>query len=64
MSVKEFFENWEHATSELSYSEKGRLMCALVAELKGESVALSGNEKFVFPLFASFIKDEKEERTA
>lgn len=61
MSVKEFFRDWGTATKELSDSEKGRLMSALVAEANGEDVAVSGNERFVFPIFSARLKEEKEE---
>ena len=65
MSVKEFFRDWETATRELSDSEKGRLMSAIVAEFNGKSVTVSGNERFVLPLFSARLKEEKrEERTA
>lgn len=64
MDIKEFFRDWKEATRELSESEKGRLMSALVASSNGEDVVLSGNEKFVFPLVSAHLKEEKvEERS-
>ena len=62
MTVKEFFRDWMEATRELSDSEKGRLMSALVAEFKGEQVVVSGNEKFVFPLYSARLRETKTDR--
>ena len=62
MTFQEFFSDWEDATRELSDSEKGRLMSALVAVAHGEEVAVSGNEKFVFPLYSARIKRAKTDR--
>ena len=59
MTIKEFFKDWKDATRELSDSEKGRLVNALVAESNGEAVVVSGNEKFVFPLFSARLKEEQ-----
>ena len=64
MTVKEFFKDWENATIELSDSEKGRLMNAVVALANGEEVTVNGNEKFVLPLFMSRFKEENEEEEA
>ena len=63
MDIKEFFRDWKEATRELSDSEKGRLMGALVASFNGEDVVLSGNEKFVFPLYSARLKAEKKKET-
>ena len=62
MTVKEFFRDWKEATRELSDSEKGRLVSALVAVSNGENVVVSGNEKFVFPLFSARIKEEMTDK--
>lgn len=59
MNIQEFFRDWKEATRELSDSEKGRLVSALVAVSNGENVVVSGNEKFVFPLYSARIKEEK-----
>ena len=59
MDIKDFFRDWTEATRELSDSEKGRLMSALVSSSNGEDVVLSGNERFVFPLYSARLKEEK-----
>lgn len=62
MSIQEFFRDWKEATCELSDSEKGRLMSALVAVFNGEEVVVSGNEKFVFPLYSARLREEKSDK--
>ena len=62
MTVQEFFRDWKDATRELSDSEKGRLISALVAVSNGEAVTVSGNEKFVFPLYSARLKEEKTDK--
>ena len=62
MSFQEFFRDWKDATKELSDSEKGRLMSALVAVSNGEDVVVSGNEKFVFPLYSARLKEVKADK--
>lgn len=62
MSFQEFFRDWKDATKELSDSEKGRLMSALVAVSNGEDVVVSGNEKFVFPLYSARLKEAKADK--
>ena len=64
MTIKEFFRDWMDATKELSDSEKGRLMTALVADSNGESVVMNGNEKFVFPLYSARLREEKKKERA
>ena len=59
MNLSEFFRDWKDATKELSDSEKGRLVTAIIAEAIGDSVKVSGNEKFVFPLYKARLEQEK-----
>ena len=63
MSLGEFFRDWNDATKELSDSEKGRLASAIIAESIGTaSVAITGNEKYVYPLYKARLEQEKTER--
>ena len=59
MRVKDFFNDWNDATKELSESEKSRLAMAIVTEATGGCVDLKGNEKYVFPLYSARLKSEK-----
>lgn len=60
MSLKEFFRDWNDATRNLSDSEKGRLASAIIAESIGSSkVAITGNEKYVYPLYKARLEQEK-----
>ena len=66
MSIKEFFRDWNEATKELSDSERGRLATAIIAESIGnEKCALTGNEKYIYPLYSARIKQGEidKERT-
>lgn len=49
------FYDWLEVTAELTFEEKGRLIDALVAYARGEERRLTGNERFVFPMFRSQI---------
>lgn len=48
--IKVFFD-WDESTSELTLEEKGRLIDSLIAYAQGKDYTISGNERFVFPLF-------------
>ena len=65
MSIKDFFNDWNDATKELSESEKSRLAMAIVTEAIGGKADVKGNEKYVFPLYSARLKNEKvdSERT-
>ena len=64
LSYIKVFLDWDKATRALKDAEKGRLIDALIMHAKGEQDAeanLSGNERFVFPIFQSQIDRDNEE---
>lgn len=46
--IKIYFKDWERYTANLSASEKGRLVVALLSYAKGEPYIISENERFAF----------------
>ncbi len=53
--IKVFYD-WEEATENLSFEERGRLIVAMLQYAKGKDVLdLSGNEKFLFPMCRNLI---------
>lgn len=64
LSYIKVFLDWDKTTRALKDAEKGRLIDALIMHAKGEQDAeanLSGNERFVFPIFQSQIDRDMEE---
>lgn len=64
LSYIKVFLDWDKTTRALKDAEKGRLIDALIMHAKGEQDAeanLSGNERFVFPIFQSQIDRDNEE---
>lgn len=53
------FYDWVENTSELTAEEKGRLIDALVLYARGDEYHLSGNERFVFPVFKAIVDRSK-----
>ena len=56
------FYDWAEVTEELTAEEKGRMIDAIVlyARGKGDSIHLTGNEKYLFPAFRKQIDRENE----
>ena len=56
------FYDWAEVTEELTAEEKGRMIDAIVlyARGKGDSIHLTGNEKYLFPAFRKQIDQENE----
>ena len=54
------FYDWAEVTEELTAEEKGRMIDAIVlyARGKGDSIHLTGNEKYLFPAFRKQIDRE------
>lgn len=58
------YYDWREATRELSKEEKGNLIDAMIAYASGEEFSVSGNERFVFPVFQSQIDRDMESYAA
>lgn len=54
------FYDWPESTCELTHEEKGCLIDAMIAYARGEAVTLTGNERFVFPVFKAQIDRDRE----
>ena len=55
------YDSWQQETEHLTHEEKGRLVDSLVAfALSGEEKQPEGNEKFIYPMMAQRIRQEKE----
>lgn len=54
-SYIKLFLSWAETTAELTDSEKGSLVDAMIAYARGDPYRLTGNERFVFPVFKSQI---------
>jgi hypothetical protein len=55
------YESWQQETAQLTHEEKGRLVDSLVEfALTGEEKQPEGNEKYIYPMMAQRIRQEKE----
>lgn len=53
--IKVFYD-WEEATENLSFEERGRLIVAMLQYAKGKEILpMTGNEKFLFPMCRNLI---------